>query len=133
MNKHLQYRNIGMQIRILHYTSRLTHLVILQKKQFRIITKSLYNSHTAPLYHMHGFLNIEQIKEFQISEFMFRLNLGLLPKAFSTYMYFMMVSYIHTHLTRLAKDYRVTFSRINIRSFSIKQLGLTSGTICPHI
>src|SRR6218665_1275277 len=42
------------------YTSRLSHLVILQKKAIRIITKSPYNSHTAPLFHMHGFLNIEQ-------------------------------------------------------------------------
>src|SRR6218665_861649 len=70
---------------------------------------------------MHGFLNIEQIKKIEISEFMFRFNQGLLPKAFSTY--FMMVSDIHTHLARSAKDYRVTFSRTNIRSFSIKTTG----------
>ena len=68
-----------------------------------------------------AFLNIEQIKKFQISEFMFKFNWGLLPKAFSTY--FMMVSDIHAHLTRLAKDYRVTFSQTNIRSFSIKATG----------
>jgi len=71
--------------------------------------------------HMHGFLTIEQIKKIQISEFMFRFNRDLLPKAFSTY--FMMVFDIYTHLTRLAKDYRVTFSRTNIRSFSIKTTG----------
>src|SRR6218665_1156145 len=70
---------------------------------------------------MYGFLNIEQIKKFQISEFMFKFNRGLLPKVFSTY--FVMVSDIHTHLTRSAKDYRVTFSRTNIRSFSIKATG----------
>ena len=34
---------------------------------------------------MHGFLNIEQIKKIQISEFMFKFNRGLLQKAFSTY------------------------------------------------
>src|SRR6218665_553760 len=88
------------------------------KKAIRIFTKSPYNSHTAPLFHTHGFLNIEQIIKFQISEFMFRFNHGLLPKAFSTY--FVMVSDIHTHLTRSAKDYKVTFSRTNIRSFLIK-------------
>src|SRR6218665_1906269 len=82
------------------YTSRLSHLVILQKKAIRIINKSPYNFHTAPLFHMHGFLNIEQIKKFQISEFMFKFNRGLLPKVFSTY--FVMVSDIHTHLTRSA-------------------------------
>ena len=81
----------------------------------------MYNSHTAPLFHIHGFLNIEQIKKIQISEFMFKFNRGLLPKAFSTY--FVMVSDIHAHLTRSAKDYRVTFSRTNIRSFSIKTTG----------
>jgi len=70
---------------------------------------------------MHGFLNIEQIKKFQIYEFMFKFNQGLLPKAFSTC--FVMVSDIHTHLTRSAKDYRVTFSWTNIRSFSIKTTG----------
>src|SRR6218665_3550293 len=35
------------------------------------------------------------------------------------------ISDIHTHLTRSAKDYRVTLSRTNIRSFSIKTTGLS--------
>src|SRR6218665_849667 len=67
---------------------------------------------------MHGFLNIEQIKKFLISDFVFKFNRGLLPKAFSTY--FVMALDIHAYLTRSARDYRVTFSRTNIRSFSIK-------------
>src|SRR6218665_987432 len=70
---------------------------------------------------MHGFLNIEQITKFQISEFIFKFNRRLLPKAFSTY--FVMFSDIHTHFTRSAKVYRVTFSRTIIRSFSIKPTG----------
>src|SRR6218665_2930891 len=37
--------------------------------------------------------------------------------------YFVMVSDIHTHLTRWAKDYRVTFSRTNIHCFLIKTTG----------
>jgi len=45
----------------------------------------------------------------------------IIPKTFSTY--FVMVSDIYTQLTRTAKDYRVTFSWTNIRSFSIKTTG----------
>jgi len=70
-----------------NYVTRLAHLISLQKKVIRIITKSPYNSHTSDLFQKHSILKIDQIKMYLTSKFMFRFNWGQLPTcmAFSNY------------------------------------------------
>src|SRR6218665_1574075 len=70
------------------------------------------------MFQKHGILNIDQIKIFQTSEFMFSFNQGQLPNAF--YNYFEVVSEVRSHFTRTANDETTDFSCTNTRRFSLK-------------
>ena len=104
-------------------TSRLTRLIILQKRAVRIITKSDYKCHTAQLFLLHGILTLDQIRILQTGEFMFRYKHGLLPNTFTDY--FKTGSATHSYSTRTASNYRPIFAHTNTRKFSIKITGPT--------
>lgn len=62
-------------------------------------------------------LHIEQIKKFQISEFMFHFAHSLLWPAFTGY--FSSASDLHMHYTRSHGDYHGRFAGTNSRLFSL--------------
>src|SRR6218665_1365603 len=75
---------------------------------------------TSPSLNM-GILNIEQIKTFQVGEFMYKYHHGLLSLAFRGF--FKLGTEIHSYFTRNAGAYRPPFARSNTRLFSIKHVG----------
>ena len=101
------------------YPSHLVKLQILQKKVVRIITNSAYNTHTKSLFTNLNLLNIEQIKQIQIGELMYRYDKNLLPLAFISF--FSPVTQMI--LTRNKRSYICPYARTNIRKFSIGYQG----------
>src|SRR6218665_991645 len=65
-----------------NYESRLSRLVILQKRAIRVVARVSSREHTGPIFSRLKILNIEQIKTFQVGEFMYKYHHGLLPLAF---------------------------------------------------
>lgn len=106
-----------------NYTSRLTRLIILQKRAVRVITKSYYKCHTAQLFLLHRILTLDQIRTLQTGEFMFRYKHDSLPHTFADY--FSTGSATHSYSTRTASNYRPIFAHTNTRKFSIKIAGPT--------
>src|SRR6218665_111466 len=52
-----------------NYESRLSRLVILQKRAIRVVARVSSREHTGPIFSRLKILNIEQIKTFQVGEF----------------------------------------------------------------
>lgn len=105
------------------YNSRLLRLITLQKRAIRIIAGVPYGSHTKQLFLDLNLLNVPQIRTYQIGEFMFRYDRGLLPPAYNDF--FGHVSKVHSHYTRNSTKYRRIFARTNTRRFSIRFLGVS--------
>ena len=98
---YLSYCNL---IWAMTYPSRLIRLVIIQKRAIRLIAGVRKWAHTAPLFRELKILRIDQIRDFQVGEFFFRLEHGLLPPIFKD---FLPHAYdIHSHYTRNASTYR---------------------------
>src|SRR6218665_1337885 len=77
-------------------------------------------------------LNIEQIKTFQVGEFMYRYHPGLLPLTFRGF--FKLGTEIHSYFTRNTGAYRPPFARSNTRLFYIKHVGtLTWNKLSSYI
>ena len=103
------------------YKSNLTRLNVLQKRIIRIITRSSFDAHTAPLCHIYIYhlLTLDNIHLLQVALFMFSVH--SIPSTFQTM--FNKNSVIHQYATRQANDYKVHFSRTNILKFSIVSSG----------
>ena len=115
-----------------NYESRLSRLVILQKRAIRVVARVSSREHTGPIFSRLKILNIEQIKTFQVGEFMYKYHHGLLPLAFRGF--FKLGTEIHSYFTRNAGAYRPPFARSNTRLFSIKHVGsLMWNKIPPYI
>src|SRR6218665_1535703 len=65
-----------------NYESRLSKLVILQKRAIRVVARVSSREHTGPIFSRLKILNIEQIKTLQVGEFMYKYHHGLLPLVF---------------------------------------------------
>src|SRR6218665_3889612 len=76
-------------------TSQTNHLT---KRAIRIIAGVPYGFHTKQLFLDLDLLNVLQIRTYQIGEFMFRYDRGLLPPAYNDF--FGHVSKVHSHYTR---------------------------------
>ena len=79
-----------------NYDSRLSRLVILQKRAIRVVARVSSREHTGPIFSRFNILNIEQIKIFQVGEVMYRYHHGLLPLAFRGF--FKLCTEIHTFI-----------------------------------
>ena len=62
-------------------------LEILQKKAFRIVTKSNFIAHTDPLFKQLNVLKIKNMFKVKILKFYYKLSYGLLPKYFNSYIH----------------------------------------------
>ena len=112
------------------YTTRLQRLITLQKRVIRIVAGTTYGSHTNPLFFNFKVLKLEQLRLFQIGEFMYKYDRGLLPPVYKGF--FNLASEVHSHLTRNSVNYRSVFARSNTRQFSIKSIGATTWNKIPQ-
>jgi len=101
------------------YPTHLDKLQILQKKAIRVITNSSYNSHTKTLFHNLNVLTINQIRQVQTYDFMFRYERNLLPSAFNSFF----PTALLTTQTRSNRTYICPYPRTNTRKFSIGYQG----------
>ena len=103
------------------YKSNLSRLKVLQKRIIRIITKSPFDAHTAPLFRKYHFLTLNNIYLLQVALFMFSVHSNSTPEIFQTM--FSRNFETHHYRTRQANDFKVHFSRTNILKFSIVSFG----------
>ena len=112
------------------YASRLHRVNILQKRAVRLVVGAPYGSHTARIFINLKILKLDQIRTFQIGEFMYRFDRSLLPPIFNNY--FQLSSHVHSHFTRYSFSYRRTYARTNTRLFSIKSAGISTWEKIPR-
>jgi hypothetical protein len=104
-----------------NYPSRLKRLQVLHRRALRIIHRSHPSIPSSELAASLGILNLDQITELQLCEFMYKHANNLLPLPFSNY--FTVVSQTNAYLLRNALNYRPTFARTNTRKFFIASTG----------
>ena len=81
------------------YNSNIQPIFLLQKKIIRIITFSVYDAHTNPIFHKLKLLKIYEIVKFYIAIFMFQYVQGMLPNAFDSF--FTTTNSMHDYSTLL--------------------------------
>ena len=103
------------------YPSNLNRIFLLQKRVVRIISKTTYLAHTAPLFRKLNILDIFSVHSLAIGNFMFSYHQRLLPPSFSDI--FITSSQVHSYNTRSAPHYRSHPCRTNIKQLTILHQG----------
>ena len=103
------------------YASRLSRLIILQKRAVRLVAGIKRWDHSGPSFLELRLLRLDQIRDFQIGEFYYRLEHGLLPPIFGGFLQH--VSDIHSYSTRNSSAYRPVSAHTNTRRFTVKSYG----------
>ena len=85
------------------------------------MTFSSYQEHTKPLFNNYKILNIFQINDFLIGQFMFKYHQNSLPKTFDSY--FILTKNIHSYNTRNCLNIYQAHSKTNygIHSVNVKE------------
>ena len=117
---YLQYCNL---VWASTYPSNLSRLVILQKKVIRIINKSDFNAYTSPIFKALHLFKFQDIRNLQISQFMFSISNNNLPIDFQDM--FTLNNQTHSYNTRSSNFFHVPRTRTKLRQFSIKYQGPT--------
>ena len=97
-------------------TSKCNKLFLLQKRAVRVITKSSFLEHTSPLFAELQMLKFNDLYNFNLGKFMFKLkhNIHVLPINFNSM--FTFSSSVHSYCTRGASkgDYYINYNRTSI-------------------
>src|SRR6218665_3296751 len=99
------------------YKTSLRKLIVIQKGAIRVIASANYGFSTKQSFSDLNLLNIEQIRLYQVGEFVFHFHHGLLPPVFADF--YTLVSKVHTYGTRQCALYHRPYARTNVRRFSI--------------
>ena len=105
------------------YKTNLCSLVSLQKRVIRIISKSTFDSHSAPIFKELELLKRFDIRQLELGKLMFSFNHSVLPTKFNDY--FSLNKQVHNYATRYANDFHLPFCRSNLRKFSVSFQGPT--------
>ena len=97
---HISYCNINWGGCPKSYSDRVFKL---QKKAIRLISKSSYNSHSAPLFHKLNVLSLSDICQLQTGMFMYKCKNRLLPRYITDL--FPINASIHSYQTRSSNDF----------------------------
>ena len=116
---HISY---GIQVWGTAASIHLHRLYVLQKKIVRIICGVHPRTHTEPLYKSLNILNIDQIKDYSIALFMYKLTKHLLPPLFENM--FIKTSDVHNYSTRQADLLYVQFAATNRTHRTLKHYGI---------
>ena len=99
----------------------LQRLYVLQKKIVRIICGVHPRTHTEPLYKALHVLNVEQIRDYSIALFMYKLTNCMLPSMFENM--FISTSDVHDYYTRQANLLYVQYASTKRSQRTIKHFG----------
>ena len=96
-------------------------LFILQKKVVRVISGSLWNSHTNPIFMKNNLLKLRELNVLQVGLFMFKFVNNMIPASFAHF--FVFNKDIHQHDTRIKNNIHQIQFRTNLRGSCIKVYG----------
>ena len=99
----------------------LQRLYVLQKKIVRIICGVHPRTHTEPLYKALHVLNVEQIRDYSVALFMYKLTNCMLPSMFENM--FISTSDVHDYYTRQANLLYVQYASTKRSQRTIKHFG----------
>jgi hypothetical protein len=108
----------------------LNPLLIIQKRAVRNITRSQYQEHAAPLFKKLNLLTIHDISFMQISEFMFKINMNLLPQHFSQF--FERNSAVHNYDTRHSNHFHIQHAKTSKRMNTVRYIGPRNWKTLPE-
>jgi hypothetical protein len=123
---YLQYCNIAWASQ---HSKSVENLFTVQKKAIRIICKTAWNSHTAPLFFKLNTLKLSDINNLQIGCLMFNVINKQLPPFLSQN--FMPNASIHSYFTRQSTNIHVDGTRTTLRKYTIAHLGPTLWNALP--
>ena len=110
----------------------LQRLYVLQKKNIRIICGVRPRTHTEPLYKALDILNIDQVRDYSIALFMYKLMNHMLPSMFENM--FIKTSDVHNYSTRQADMLYVQYASTKRPQRTIKHHGTKSwNSLCNSI
>ena len=104
-----------------NYPTRLDKVYKLQKKVIRIITHSSYDANSAPLFKKLKLLNLQQINDLCIGQFIFEFYNNSLPEYFKNF--FTLNKNVHNYGTRNSHYIHKERYRTNYGKFTIKIKG----------
>jgi len=115
-----------------NYPTKLLKLHSLQNRAVRMVFGPTCRLSTDQMYKQINILKLDQICNFQTSEFVFKNQFNLLPNTF--FDYFTTVSSINPYFLCNSNNYRPVACRTNIRKFSIKYTGPSVwNSLPPHL
>ena len=104
-----------------NYKSNLDSLVKLQKKILRIMSFSVFDAHTDPLFQRYGIMKFDIINNYLTCIFMFKIMNGMFPTIFRNI--FVLNSNIHSYSTRQRHNLFTFACGSVFTSFSIRHHG----------
>ena len=117
----LPYINYGIIAWGSSCKSNLENIYKLQKKAVRIMSKSNYLSHSAPLFKKHNLLNVYDAYYLELCTFMYKHSTNHLPEIFQNY--FFTHNEIHNYRTRHKDNYTIPKAKTNFAYKTIKTMG----------
>ena len=99
----------------LHYPPG--HLVLLQKRIVRIISKKGFDAQTYPLFKSLMILKLEDIYSLHLRKFMFSLKNSTVPSSFSRSN--LRTNQVHGYNTHSSNKFYIPFCHTNVRKFSV--------------
>lgn len=103
------------------YKTKLIPILNIQKKILRLLTFSPYREHSKPLFDKYKILNIYQINDFLIGQFMFKYHQNNLPLSFKNF--FTTNKDIHSYNTRNCMNICQNRNKTNYGVHSLKNKG----------
>ena len=113
-----------------YYPSNLDKLAKIQKKLVRIISNSVFNAHTYPIFVNLRFLRFDHINRYATALFIFKTINNIMPLILHNL--FQFTSDIHSYSTRQSSNLYIPRSRTNLCNFSIKYHGALVWNNIPY-
>ena len=105
----LPYLNYGLLVWGNTHHTLLERVLLLQKRVIRIICNAPIRSHTDPLFFENNILKIKDLYLFQLGQFMFNYNNGILPSVFNDM--FLKNHAVHRYPTRQSDEFHLPLLR----------------------
>ena len=129
VHSHLNYCNI---IWGNASSSTLRELLLLQKRAIRIVNKSSYLSHTAPIFKELLVLKLPDLNLYNTAQFVYKHRLNILPQVCNHFLNANNSTANNSYNFRTTNDFTIPFSRTHLRVKCIKVFGPTQWNNLPN-
>ena len=111
------YLTYGNIVWASNYQTRTKSLVTLQKKVIRIIKGQKWNDHTQPIFEELGIMKFDNLNNYLIGLFTYKVVYNLIPSPVSNY--FTKREQVHAYSLRASGNLSIQFSRTNCRKHAL--------------